>query len=117
MNFIKVKTGFSQLTDDDLVTHAKFIIDSMTGNTFYPSPVPNLVVMTKGYEDFVKANKAAQNGGSQKKALKNQRRNSLIVLLNSLAVYVEASYQNNFSIMLSSGFHIQKTESHHLQEI
>ena len=56
MNFTKVKTGFSQYSDDDLESQAKFILESMTGNTFYPSPVPNLVVLSKAYEDFAKAN-------------------------------------------------------------
>lgn len=108
METVKIIIGFSRVKDDDLDTKTEVIINSMTGNANFPTPVPPLAEVSAKNTAYVAALGAAKTGGKEETALKNQARKALEASLRLLGLYVEANCQNNEAIALSSGFDLQK---------
>ena len=108
MSRTKIVTGFSRYRDPELDQKAKFIIDSMTGNPHFTSPVPTIEEITTANDEYITARSNAETGDRESVAIKNQKREALENLLNKLALYVEASSNDDEAIMLSSGFSISK---------
>jgi hypothetical protein len=82
----------------------------MDGNVFYTTPAPTLLVTTAALKAFTDALSVAGGGGTTLTAIKNDRRVDLVSLLRSLAGYVQLNCQGSLSILLSSGFPIQKPQ-------
>ena len=104
----KIVVSFARTSDSNLSTKSQFIISSMTGNTNFTTPTPTLAVLTAARTAFDTALAAAQTRDVNKIAVKNDKRELLIVLLRQLANYVELISNGNRTIMLSSGFELAK---------
>lgn len=102
---VKIKTGFSRLSDNDLSAEAWTIIDQMTTNSAdYPTPAPTLAVLTTASSDFDAAK--AFRGGPAQTAAKNLLRKDLIALMNTEALYVQRVCGNDLAKALRSGFNV-----------
>ncbi len=100
---VKIKDGFSQLTDNNLSAETETILNQMTANAVdYPVPSPPLatIATAKGVFDADKAFK----GGPAQTALKNQSRADLIALLKLEALYVQKTCGNDLAKALRSGY-------------
>lgn len=111
MPTIKVVTGFSKLRDAELATRAQTIIDNMTGNENYPTPTPALADVSTALTAYRDALSQAESRTAEKIVIKNEKRNEMEMLLNALALYVQANCQNDLAILLSSGFRSRKPNS------
>ncbi len=111
MSLVKVIVSFSRLRDDDLDTKSQVIINSLTGNTDFPNPVPTLAEIAASREAYVDALTANETGGKQETLRKNLARKDLEKQLGLLGLYVQANCKENELIALSSGFDIQKSRA------
>jgi hypothetical protein len=108
MSTLKVLIGFSKIADDELDTKAAKIILDMTGNTNYPTPVPDLPTVQAALNVYEDSLVSAKNGGPEKTAIKDKKRLELELLLKQLGTYVQLNCKNDLSILLSSGFDANK---------
>ena len=109
MSTTKVLIGFSNYKDTDLDQKAQHILQCMTGNVNFPSPLPTLADLQTVITAYSNALGKAVDGTRQDTALKNQARAALEDLLRNLGMYVQMNSHNDPAIMLSSGFDISKT--------
>lgn len=108
-----IKPSISFLkTDSDalLITDTQTIITDLTGNVSYPTPAPTLVAITTALDEFTIALANAADGGITLTAIKNDKRAALVVLLRNLANYVQVTCNGDLTVLLSSGFPIQKPQ-------
>ena len=108
-----VKPSISFLTSDSdalLVTDTHTILTGMTGNPSYPTPNPPLAAVTTGLNEFTTALANAADGGITLTAIKNDKRAALVALLRDLATYVQVACNGDLTVLLSSGFPIQKPQ-------
>jgi hypothetical protein len=108
-----VKPSISFLTNDNdalLITDTASIITAMTGNPNYPAPTPDLVAVTAAQTEFSAAVADAAGGGVALTSAKNDKRAALVVLLRELASYVQVACKGDLTVLLSSGFPIQKPQ-------
>lgn len=97
--------------DNDLAQTTRRVLDSLTGNTEFPSPSPALDVVDKAAQDYIVA--LSNAGGRDRKlvAIKNDKRAILRGLLIQLANYVTQVSQGNKTLLLSSGFELTPERS------
>jgi hypothetical protein len=103
----KVSLGFARLPDTELDNFAQTIIDTMTGNTSYPSPPVTMANLQTAKDDFTTKLSIAQTGGRVDTAAKNNSRQNLITSLRRVATYVQMTCDDNMAKLLSSGFQAQ----------
>lgn len=104
----KITTGFSRYHKTELDVKAKFIVDSLTNNPHFVTPVPSLAEVTAATTAYMVALSNAEGGGKSQLAIRNQTRDNLETMLEKLALYVEAYGKNDEVILLSSGFSLAK---------
>jgi hypothetical protein len=97
-------------SDPQLVVDTQTIITSLTGNTSYPTPEPTLAAVTMALDNFTIALANAADGGMTLTATKNGKRDVLVALLRDLANYVQVTCNGDLTVLLSSGFPIQKPQ-------
>lgn len=100
-------TFLSKDTDVQLVNDSSKIKASMTGNAFYPSPLPTLVQIGTAHDAFA----AAVNALDRSKAStvrRDQTRVALVQLLRDLALYVQQASSGDPNKLLGSGFPMQR---------
>jgi len=108
-----VKPSISFLTTDSdpqLIVDIGAIIAAMTGNPNYPTPLPPLANVTTSLNAFSDAEKAAVGGGVVLTSIKKDRRAAVVVLVRELASYVQVACKGDLTVLLSSGFPIQKPQ-------
>jgi hypothetical protein len=105
---MKVVMNFSKLRDAELSGCAKNIVDKMTGNPNYPTPLPLLADITAAITAYEEARTDAMSKGKDRVALKNEKRAALEKLLKALALYVQAHCGDSLPVLLSSGFEAQR---------
>jgi hypothetical protein len=108
-----VKPSISFLkTDSDaqLIADTKTIITSMTGNASYTTPLPTLPDVTTANDEFAIALADAADGGMTLTSIKKDKRAALVALLRDLASYVQVTCNGDLTVLLSSGFPIQKPQ-------
>lgn len=98
-----------KLSDANLILKAELIIDSLTNNSYFTAPVPDLASVQDALQNFKTAVVQAKEGGKTEALIKNDRRTTLLNLLNSLALYVQLESNGNDVILSSSGFSLYKT--------
>ena len=96
--------------DAHLISKTDGILAAMTGNASYPTPTPTLAAITTAKEEFVTALADAIDGGVTLTAAKNAKRAALVALLRLLASYVQVTSNGDMTVLLSSGFPIQKPQ-------
>jgi hypothetical protein len=105
----KPSIGFLNSTSDALlVTGTETIVNSMTSNPDYATPVPALATVTTALNAFTVAVSNAAGGGKEFTAIKNAKRAELTSLLRQLASYVGVTCGGDMAKLLSSGFPTQK---------
>src|SRR5689334_2230433 len=107
----KVATSFGRYSDGGLAEKAQHIINSMDGNAAYPTPVPAITDIQSLVDSYVTALANLGNTGKQGTLIKDQFRESLEELLNTLALYVQATGGSNIATLQSSGYDLQKGKS------
>jgi hypothetical protein len=108
-----VKPSISFLNDDsdaDLIVDCNGVITGMTGNANYLTPVPGIPIVQTALDEFVAAEAAAINGGVVLTAIKKDKRAILVGLMRELASYVQVTCKGDLTVLLSSGFPIQKPQ-------
>jgi fibronectin type III domain protein len=99
-------------TDSDalLITDTKPILTGMTGNPAYLDPDPKLPDVQVALDDFSTSLANAADGGLTLTSIKNDKRAALVALLRALANYVQVACNGDLTLLLSSGFPIQKPQ-------
>jgi hypothetical protein len=104
----KIATSFSSYTDSGIAEKAQHIVNSLTGNVAYPAPVPALTDVQTAITSFTESLANLGTNGKQGTLLKNQLRDTLQQLLNSLALYVQATGGSDIVVLQGSGYDLQK---------
>ena len=115
-----VKPSISFLTldgDPVLMVDIQTILDKMTGNAAYPKAVALLLLVKAALAEFSDALTAAANGGTDLTYAKTQKRLALCKLVRSLANDVTEECAGDLTILLSSGFPIQKPEHYPIGDL
>lgn len=108
----KVNSGFTRLSDENLMVFAQTVLAAMTNNQHFSSPEPDLIEVEIVLEDYSeKLAISRKRGGAYDTATKNEAREIIERTLSELAFYVNKIAQGNLPIMLSSGFQISKYRS------
>lgn len=108
MTKFKILTGFTKFTDSGLLVKAKIIRSGMEKNVNYPDPSPPLTDVAVAITDYENSLSNSGSGGKLDTAVKEQKRTVLENLLTNLGLYVQANGKNDESILLSSGYDLQK---------
>ena len=104
----KINLGFNRYTDAALLVLAQAILAALTGNAFFPAPIPALADLQTAINDYMAALSAAQEGGKTNVATKNARKQELIDLLIQLGNYVMLTANGDEVMLTSSGFPLTK---------
>jgi hypothetical protein len=99
-----------------LITYAKSIVVSMTGNPSFPTPIPTLAAVTAAIDQLQVAETAALARTKGAVTVRNEKRTALVALLKQLLAYVQAAadanVENGVSIIESAGVAVKKTPAH-----
>jgi hypothetical protein len=107
----KINTGFSNYTEAALEVKGQAIVAAMTGNSFFPPPVPELTAMAAASAAYTAALAEAKAGGKTEVAIKNQKKEILVEALIVLATYVMLVAKGDEAIMISAGFDLAKDKA------
>jgi hypothetical protein len=105
MSTVRVSLAFAQSSDADLSAFTQNIIDSLTGNASFPTPVVSVANLTTSLATFNNSLAAAAQGGPTETAAKKAARDALVALLRQEANYVQGIAMNDLAMLLSSGFY------------
>ena len=100
----RVRLGFRNATDGQIVAMAAAVLAGMTHNAAFPRPPVKLSALQKALDQFQDAIAAQASGGTVATAHKHNKRRDVIPLLRTLAYYVEGHCDNDLPTLLSSGF-------------
>jgi hypothetical protein len=96
-----------------LITYAQGIVTGLTNNPHFPSPVPTLAAITQAVSDLQNAETLALSRAKGAVATRNEKRTTLVSLLEQLRGYVQVTSdsnpENGASIIESAGLAIRKT--------
>ncbi len=108
---LRVLVGFAKGSDSGLLEVAMTVHLKLYGNPLYPNPPVTAAALKTAIDDFSAAIAAANLGGPEETADKNNKREILIGLLRQLAGYVQGLHNNNLADLLSSGFDAVSTNN------
>lgn len=93
------------MRDDELARQTATIIQAMTDNANFETPVPALADVQTVLDDYlIKLATATKRGGAEETALKNEAKAALTDVLKKLAFYVNSNTGGLLSVLKSSGF-------------
>src|SRR5579884_2520611 len=96
--------GFTNVSDQDMVSRCTAVLTGLTGNANYPNPPVDLAVY-KSAIDALSAEIVESIDGSKKTiAARNKDREPVIKMYRLLGTYVEANCKEDMAIFTSSGF-------------
>ena len=98
----RIKIGFSTFTDAALLVEAAQIITSMTGNSYFPNPVPPLSEVQEAYDAYNAA--MAATPGKDATMTKNKTRAGLEQVLRELGLYIQLNSKGDEAILSSTGY-------------
>ena len=101
------QTYLAASSDPALAVAIGKIIDAMTGNTTYPTPVPPLATVVAARDSFVAAVNAL-NRSRTATVRRNQARAAMVQVVRDLGLYVQHTCAGDMAKLLSSGFPAQK---------
>ena len=107
----------TQDSDSDLVLALKKILVGMTGNAAYPKAAALLLLVQAALAEFETALANTADGGQSAFSLKNQKREALYPLVRSLALDVADECHGDLTVLLTSGFPIQKPERYPIGDL
>jgi len=95
-----------------LITVASQVAKVMTGNPNFPTPNPTPIALQKAIDDLMAAQTAAQTRAKGAVAFRNEKRQTLVTLLEETRTLVQstadANPENGPSIIESSGIAVRK---------
>jgi len=97
--------------DAKLIVRATNIWTMMGASAYFPTPIPSLSVLRDAIDAFAAAVAEAETGGTYQKAVKNEMKAQLALLLQTLGSYVLLTAEGQLIIAQSSGFTIAKAPS------
>ncbi|HEY6460220.1 MAG TPA: fibronectin type III domain-containing protein [Polyangiaceae bacterium] len=96
----------------DLIAFANRVVTDLTGNKALPSPTPTLAVILAAISALVAAQSAALTRAAGTATVRNEKRDTLVMLLRQLAACVQAaadaSPENAASLIESTGMAVRK---------
>jgi hypothetical protein len=95
---------FTSGPDHDLEQTTGNVITGLYPNKAFPSPPVDQATLQTGLTEFTASVASAAQGGPHATALRNKKRHALIAMLRQLALYVQASCNDDLQTLLSSGF-------------
>jgi hypothetical protein len=101
----RVSLRFSRLTDSGLNIFIMDVIQGMTGNPAFPTPLVPLAELESLQSAFGDVLAATATGGMLTTAVKNQCRADLLSAMRRQASYVQSICRHSLTDLLSSGFH------------
>jgi hypothetical protein len=104
----RLSRKYRQLLNGNLVTFAGHVSASITGNSYFPTPVPTLAAFDAALEAYSNACKNYQKGNVLTTTVRDETRAALLELLDLLANYVELTSEFKEGMMVTSGFDLQK---------
>ena len=104
-----ITLSFNEYTDDSFETKASSILQMLTGNPFFPSPVPPLATLQTLVTAYQAALVDAKTKDIVKVAIKRAARTALEQCLRNLGQYVMWTANGNEEMLVSSGFDVAKT--------
>ena len=114
METFKVIRDFStsRYTDLELSAKATHVVEQMTGNTNFPTPMPPLETITNANETYIINLGKVEGGNRQDTVNKNNSRKFVESLLQQETDYVQQIAQGDESLILSSGFDVNRKPSY-----
>lgn len=100
----KIRFSFARFTDSELETKASFILQSMTGNPNFTTPLPTLPDLQLSLTSYSTALVNAKDRSSLNVAEKNQARYILEAQMGQLGLYVMNVANGDDVILTSSGY-------------
>jgi hypothetical protein len=108
---VKPSIGFIKTDSDaEFAKAIQKILGMMTGNLSYPKAVALLLLVKAALDDFCTALAVSGDGGHTLISVKKDKRKALGALVRSLANDVEEECAGDLTVLLSSGFPIQKPQ-------
>ena len=106
----KVIVDFSttKYTDARLYSRANHIIDKIDGNPHFADVQPLLPALRESTTTYTATLAKAQSGSKEATAHKNQARAALIAVLKQIAARVQAISDGDKTLILSSGYDVNK---------
>jgi hypothetical protein len=104
MTEARVRLGFRNASDKQIVATASAVLAGLTDNPAFPRASRNLPALRRALDQFSDAIAAQPSGGVGATALKRQKRELVKNSLRKLAHLVEQECGNDFSALISSGF-------------
>jgi len=110
----KPKLALRDKSDAELENFAQGIVAAMTGNAYFPNPVPtldNVMEVVSGYSEALQSVAARQAALREAVTRKEQWRNSLEQTLTFLANYVETASERNEAKIESAAMGVRRAGS------
>lgn len=104
----KLTLSFSKYSDASLESKAASILQMLTGNPNFPTPVPSLAELQAALTAYETALVAAHSRDIVKVAAKRATRTALENLLANLGMYIMWVANGNEEMLISSGFDLSK---------
>ncbi|MDZ4847051.1 MAG: fibronectin type III domain-containing protein [Chitinophagales bacterium] len=101
----RVKEGLKDIKTLDLLAKSRYIISEITKNFTPPPLLAQVIATTKALDE---ANNAAYGRGTYAIQIRDEKKEALIVLLQSLAGWVQAISGGSETMIMKSGFEIRK---------
>ena len=108
MKTASLRLNFAKFSDSDMLKKAHQILQDMTGNPFFTSPIPSLADLQLAITTYSTALVNATNLGRLYVAEKNKARNDLELVLRQLGMYVMYIANGSDVVLISSGFDLAK---------
>jgi hypothetical protein len=97
------------------VSRARHIVQSMTGNSWFPSPRPTLRTVLLAIEALAAAEAATHGGGEEQTSIRDRKHVELKSLLEQLLAYVQsiadANAEHALSIIEGAGMYVKKSRA------
>jgi hypothetical protein len=107
----KVLINFTRFGDAAFEAKTQTIVEHMTGNTNFPTPVPAITVVADASDAYTSALITASTGNRADIAAKNQQRADLEELLRLLASYINFTADGDRSKLLTTGYDVSKEKT------
>ena len=104
----RVKLGFARLSVASKILTARSVVNQMTGNAAFPTPSPDLAVITGAVDALEDAAQKALKGGTDKTLAKHLAEADLNALMGSLQDYVQVASDGKPLVIESSGMEVRK---------
>ena len=108
MRIQKAKIDYTDIRDNDLTEVSQLIVDKLTGNPHFLTPIPTLIVVQTSITDYSTALVKCKDGTKQDTADKNAKREILEGNLAQLADYVNDTAKGDLVMLEGSGCPLTK---------